>query len=143
MIAHHWHPLHPGRSFAGTLLIVTGLFRCWVVVIIMTFAATRYGLSEQLIGVSAVSALAVILDFFFTARQFIGWDKHPALQFTTYVLKTALILVAVCYAANIWYVTHVLPYSAFGLFVAAVFALDFLILKQKRTEPLLLEPKHL
>ena len=143
MIAHHWHPLHPGRSFAGTILIITGLFRCWVVVIIMTFAATRYGLSEQLIGASAASALTVILDFFFTARQFIGWDTHPALQFTTYALKTALILVAVCYAANIWYATHVLPYSAFGLFVAAVFALDFILLKQKRREPLPLNPKYL
>ncbi len=131
MIAHHWHPLHPGRTFAGTLLIITGIFRGWVVVIIMTFAATRYGLSEELIAAGAVSSLLVILDFFFTARQFIGWDKHPALQFTTYALKTALILVAVCYAANIWYITHVAPYSAFGLFVAAVFATDFLLLRKK------------
>ncbi|MDP2789780.1 MAG: hypothetical protein Q8O51_01495 [bacterium] len=128
MIAHHWHHLQPGQNFAGTLLIITGLFRCWVVVIIMTFAATRYGLSEQLIGVSAVSALAVILDFFFTARQFIGWDKHPALQFTTYALKITLILIAVSYAASIWYARHVWSYSAFGLFVAGVFVLDFLLL---------------
>ncbi len=142
MIAHHWHPLHPGRTFAGTLLIITFLFRAWVVMIIMTFAATRYGLSEQLIGASAVSALVVILDFFFTARQFIGWDTHPALQFTTYALKSALILVAVCYAANIWYATHVAPYAGFGLFVAAVFALDFLLLKMKRTKPLSLTPRR-
>ncbi|MEK7639740.1 MAG: hypothetical protein AAB424_01165 [Patescibacteria group bacterium] len=128
MIARHWHHLQPGRNFAGTILIITDLFRCWVVVIIMAFAATRYGLSEQLIAAGAVSALAVILDFFFTARQFIGWDKHPALQFTTYALKTALILIAICYAANIWYVTHVWTYSAFGLFIATIFALDFLLL---------------
>ena len=131
MIAYHWHPLHPGRNFAGTLLIITGLFRCWVVVIIMAFTATRYGLSEQLIVVGAVSSLAVILDFFFTARQFIGWDKHPALQFTTYALKIVLILVAVCYAASIWYARNVWSYTAFGLFVAAIFALDLLLLKQK------------
>jgi hypothetical protein len=141
MIANHWHHLQPGRTFAGTLLIITFLFRAWVVVIIMTFAATRYGLSEQLIAAGAISGLAVVIDFFFTARQFVGWDTYPALQFTTYILKTALILIAVCYAANIWYVTHVLPYAAFGLFVAAVFALDFLILKKKRTKPLQREPK--
>ncbi len=128
MIAHHWHPFHPGRNFAGTILIITGLFRCWVVFIIMTFAATRYGLSEQLIGASALSALAVILDFFFTARQFIGWDNTVPLRFTTYALKCALILVAVCYAANIWHARHVVAYSAFGLFVAAVFAFDFFLL---------------
>ncbi len=132
MIFRHWHPLHPGRSFAGTLLVITFLFRAWVVVIIMTFAATRYGLSEQLIAAGAVSALAVILDFFFTARQFVGWDKRPALQFTTYALKVALMLVAVCYAASIWYATHVLPYVAFGLFVACIFALDVLLLRVKK-----------
>jgi hypothetical protein len=131
MIANHWHPLHPGLSFAGTLLIVTFLFRAWVVVIIMTFAATRYGLSEQLIAASTVSSLAVILDFFFTARQFVGWDKTSALQFTTYALKTILILVAISYAANIWYATHIWTYSAFGLFVAAIFAMDFLLLTRR------------
>ena len=98
----------------------------------MTFAATRYGLSEQLIAASAVSSLAVILDFFFTARQFVGWDKTSALQFTTYVPKTVLILIALSYAANIWYVTHVWTYSAFGLFVAAVFAMDFLLLTRRK-----------
>ncbi|MEK7631403.1 MAG: hypothetical protein AAB445_00855 [Patescibacteria group bacterium] len=128
MIASHWHSLHPGRTFAGTILIITALFRAWVVVIIMTFAATRYGLSEQLIGASAVSALAVILDFFFTARQFIGWDNTVPLRFTTYALKLALIFIAICYAANIWYARHVWSYTAFGLFVAAIFALDFFLL---------------
>ncbi|MEK7570163.1 MAG: hypothetical protein AAB515_01840 [Patescibacteria group bacterium] len=128
MLAHHWHPLHPGRTFAGTILILTFLFRVWVVFIIITFAATRYGLSEQLIGASAISALAIILDFFFTARQFIGWDKTIPLRFTTYAIKLALILVAVCYAASIWHARHVVAYSAFGLFVAAIFALDFLLL---------------
>ena len=134
MIAHHWHPLHPGKTFAGTILIITFLFRAWVVFIIMTFTATRYGLSEQLIGASAISALAVIIDFFFTARQFIGWDNTVPLRFTTYALKLTLILIAVCYAASIWYARHVWTYSAFGIFVAAIFALDFLLLHtyQKR-----------
>ena len=128
MIAHHWHHLQPGRNFAGTLLIITFLFRAWVVMIIMTFAATRYGLSEQLIAAGAISGLAVVLDFFFTARQFVGWDRAAALQFTTYTFKCVLILIAVSYAASIWYATHVWSYCAFGLFVAAVFSLDFLLL---------------
>ncbi len=136
MIANHWHPLQPGRNFAGTLLIVTFLFRAWVVVIIMTFAATRYGLSQQLIWISAVSSLAVILDFFFTARQFVGWDKTPSLVFTTYAFKCALILVAVSYAADIWQSTHVWSYCAFGLFVGAVFALDFYVLTKKPVKKL-------
>ncbi len=136
MIFRHWHHLQPGRTFAGTLLIITFLFRAWVVMIIMTFAATRYGLSEQLIAAGAISGLAVVLDFFFTARQFVGWDRTSALQFTTYAFKTFLILIAVGYAANIWYATHVVPYCAFGLFVAAVFALDFVLLTQKASHPL-------
>lgn len=131
MIAYHWHPLHPGRTFAGTVLIVTALFRVWVAVIIMVFTGTRYGLSEQLIATGAVSSTLVILDFFFTARQFIGWDKHPALQFATYALKIALILVAVCYAASIWYARGVVSYTAFGLFVALIFASDFFVLRKK------------
>ena len=136
MIASHWHPLHPGRNFAGTILIITFLFRAWVVMIIMTFAATRYGLSEQLIAAGAISGLAVVLDFFFTARQFVGWDKTPVLEFTTYALKIFLILITVSYAANIWYTTHVWTYCAFGLFVAMVFSLDFYVLTKKLSYPL-------
>jgi len=104
------------------------LFRAWVVVIIMTFVATRYGLSEQLIAAGAVSSLAVVLDFFFTARQFVGWDQTPALRFTTYAVKIALILVAISYAVNIWTARGVWSYTAFGLFVAAIFVVDFFIL---------------
>lgn len=132
---HHWHPLHPGRSFFGTVLILTFLFRVWVAVIIMAFAATRYGVSEQLIAAGAISFLAVTLDFFFTARQFIGWDTNPALCFTTYAFKSTLITVCVVYAAAIWYSRGVWQYTAFGLFVAAIFAFDFFLLRFHAKKP--------
>ncbi|MFA6042925.1 MAG: hypothetical protein WC786_04520, partial [Patescibacteria group bacterium] len=72
----------------------------------------------------------IILDCFFTLRQVWGFDRHPALRFTTIVFKAVLILVAICYAASIWYKVGYWAYTGFGLFVAAVFASDYFILRR-------------
>ncbi len=112
------------------ILLLTYLFRGWLVVIIMTFVAQRYGLSTELVWAGAISSLAIVMDCFFTVRQLWGFDHHPALRFTTIVFKSALILVAICYAATIWYKVGYWVYTGFGLFVAAVFAGDFFILRK-------------
>ncbi len=113
--------------FKRAILLTTYSFRFFLAVIIGAFIYEQtHTVWQAFLGV-VITLLVVFVDFYHTFVYHHGiWAKRAALIF-----KLALILISTAYAVQIWFMAHNWLYTVFGLFVAFLFGMDFILTEQK------------
>jgi len=116
------------------ILFLTDTFRFFLAYIIGTFIFIRtYSCWNTLLGV-ITTILIVLIDLWFTTRRYlVGEQRRKWLDMVGILYKIAIITLLLVYTVTIWQSTHIWLYSAFGVFVACIFTLDFVLLKNKRS----------
>lgn len=114
------------------ILYLTYLFRFYLAAIIGAFIIERTGSSQQTFFAVGITVLIVMVDFLFTLLRIANREFKSWLYWIGRVYKIALIVILLVYAVSIWQSTHYWWYSAFGVFVALLFGLDFLLITRKK-----------
>jgi hypothetical protein len=117
------------NTLTEIILLITYAFRLFIVFVIATFIFTRWGMVAEVIWGTALAFALLILDFFFTIRMFWECFSSKIEKQIGVIYKLGLIAVAISYSISIYVKIPYWLYAGFGFFVAALIALDFLLLK--------------
>lgn len=121
----------PHEEFYHAVLITGMLFRAFVIVIIGAFLVQRD--TQQIVGIIGITSLAALFifgDMYLTVRTLFGYTKEYTAQLVAALIKILIIVMLLMYAFRIWVLLSFWAYSAFAIFVAALYGLDFILLKK-------------
>ncbi|PIS41174.1 MAG: hypothetical protein COT25_04570 [Candidatus Kerfeldbacteria bacterium CG08_land_8_20_14_0_20_42_7] len=121
------------KEILSAAFIGTVLFRIFLIVLVVTFASIRtQGDIFVVFTVSLVTAAVVFLDIVLTLERIFRPDLQLALRVGK-VLKALIISFILVYSVSIWSHFFYTPYVAFAVFVAFLYALDYVFEDQLRS----------
>lgn len=119
------------HDFLHAVILLSMLFRIFIVVIIGAFVAQKTDSTFFSIVVASLgAALCIVIDIYISLRLIYSKTKHPALWLASVILKIVYITAILHYAVRIWLLISFWAYPIFAIFVALLYALDFFIIRK-------------